>query len=359
MIQPPGKMTPLIRRSWIYDHLPQVPDWFVNFGHLEARKRLHNNLANRYRWEYLDNCPYCAGSELVHIANQERHGLPISVDLCMSCAFVFTNPRLSQDALSDLYKRDYRDIERGDIPDIHGFMYSLQASKGETIWGQIVRAKGEEQSLKRVADIGCGEGGLLGWIAENNPSVQVVGFELNLAAGQYGRDRGLDVRTEFFARGDCSFDVVTLEQVLEHMQDPAALIAEIAAAQDEGALLYVGVPGLFFYPAHYEGNFCTYLDYAHLYHFCLHTLERLVSPLGYQLVSGTEGVHAVFRRVAAPGPLTTPAVSGAAMRIFFEQEEAAFRGRGSHFRRNLRAYCRYMRLLAIHRMKHILRGTGA
>jgi hypothetical protein len=132
------------------------------------------------------------------------------------------------------------------------------------------------------------------------------------------------------------------------------LITEIAAAQKPGGLLYIGVPGLFAYPDHYEGNFCTYLDYAHLYHFCLYTLERLVTPLGYQLVSGTEVVHAVFRRVIDVQPLKTTPVSSLMMQQFFEREEAAFLERGSHFLRNLRGYLGYAKLLLGHRLKHLV-----
>lgn len=351
-----AKARPLIRRSWIYDHLPQVPGWFSNHGHLAARSRFHANLNGPYRWEFLDACPYCAGSNLVHVANQERHGLPISVDLCMHCALVFTNPRLAQDALNDLYKRDYRDIERGDMPNLHQFMYSLQASKGEMIWSMITAANDTGRTLYRVTDIGCGEGGLLGWIVENNPGVSAVGFELNIDAGKYGRGKGLDIRTEFFPAGEKKFDVIMLEQVLEHMHQPASLLGEIAAAQDEGALLYIGVPGLFAYPGHYEGNFCTYLDYAHLYHYCLHSLERIVVPFGYCLVSGTEAVHAVFRRTADAPEVRTSAVSGEEMRSFFEREEKLFRSRGSHLLRNLRSYARYLKMLLRYRLGQ---GSGS
>jgi SAM-dependent methyltransferase len=353
-----SKTAPLIHRSWIYNHLPQVPNWFTNQGHLDARARFHRKLAGQYRWDHLAGCPYCGCQRLIHVANQERHGLPISVELCMDCALVFTNPRLSSDSLNDLYKQDYRDIERGDIPDIHGFMYSLQSSKGEVIWDQIMAANHQGRPLKHVADIGCGEGGLLGWIAANNPCIQVTGYELNLMASRYGREKGLDIRTALFAPDKCGFDVVLLEQVLEHIQDPAALISEIAAAQENGTLLYIGVPGLFAYPGHYEGNFCTYLDYAHIYHFCLYTLERLVAPHGYELVSGSEVIHAVFRRTENRGALKTSAVTAAKMKEFFEREEALFRGRGSHFLRNLRGYSGYLKLFLRHRLKSVLKGVG-
>jgi SAM-dependent methyltransferase len=338
-----GKRRPVIRRSWIYDILPQVPTWFCEDGYFAARQRFKANLATSYTWEPLSECPMCASSELRSIANQERHGLPISVDLCLHCALVFTNPRLSNKSLNDLYRRDYREIERGVRPDIHEFMFSLQASKGALIWGMISKVLGPRTQRLRITDIGCGEGGLLGWIAGHEKSVDAVGFELNLEAGQYGRSRGLDIRSEVFSGGAEAFDVVMLEQVLEHMHDPASLIGEIAATQKSGALLYIGVPGLLAFPEHYDGNFLTYLDYAHMYHFCLYTLERVVVPHGYKLISGTEAVHAVFQRMddAKPAIVTKP-ISGPEMLEFFVGEERKFRERGSHFMRNRSGYRRYI-----------------
>ncbi len=336
---------PLIRRHWIYDYLPQVPTWFTNDGYFAARHRFKAKLAHAYTWEHLDQCPFCGHPEFQRIANQERHGLPISVDLCMNCAILFNNPRLSNASLEDLYKRDYREIERGVRDDLHEFMFELQGSKGEVIWSRIAAALPADRRDLKIADIGCGEGGLLGYILDHEAGAMGTGYELNLGAGEYARARGLDVRSEIFTGASGKFDVIILEQVLEHMHEPARLIAELAKAQNEGGLLFIGVPGIFAYPGHYQDNLGTYLDYAHMYHFSLYTLERLMAPCGYQLVSGNETVHAVFRRVAGTGTVTTPPATAQEMLTFLARAEADFRARGSHFWNNKGGYKRYLKAM--------------
>src|SRR5215813_3122601 len=121
---------PLIRRSAIYDILPQFPTWFLDFGHAAAKVRFLRKLKYEYRQEQLGACPQCGGKRLMLLANQERSGLPTSVMLCLDCALAFTDPRIDPAATIDHYKADYRGIERGSPPDLHHFMFDLQKSKG-------------------------------------------------------------------------------------------------------------------------------------------------------------------------------------------------------------------------------------
>ncbi len=333
---------PLIRRSALYDFLPQVPAWFCNVGHFAGKHRFRRKALRQYRHEKVQSCAWCGGFRFLSIANQERHGLPTSVLLCETCAFMFTSPRWDEASLSDHYRRDYRDIERGIIPDIHAFMFGLQASKGPLLWPTIA-AQLSARGIARpqVTEIGCGEGGLLSWIRDN-AAADVTGFELNLGASAYGRTRGLDIRSDHFTRESGSFDVIILEQVLEHLHDPSAFLAMLAAAQPAGRLLAIGVPGIMESMAHYDANFLVYLDYAHMSHFCLHTLERLVVPRGYRLLQGDETVFALFERTEESTQVTTPARSAAEIAAYLAQGEKDFRAKGSHLARNARSYIKYM-----------------
>lgn len=250
-------------------------------------------------------------------------------------------PRWDETSLSDHYRRDYRDIERGIVPDIHTFMFGLQFGKGPTLWPPIAKALAAQGMTKpRVAEIGCGEGGLLAWIRDSSEA-QVTGFELNVDASAYGRSRGLDIRADHFTAESGDYDVVILEQVLEHLHDPSAFISLLAAAQIPGSLLSIGVPGLMASGAHYGSNFLVYLDYAHMSHFCLHTLERLVVPHGYRLLQGDETVFALFERVAEAAAIQTPARSAAEIAAYLASEERNFLAKGSHLLRNAKAYIKY------------------
>lgn len=92
----------------------------------------------------------------------------------------------------------------------------------------------------RVLDVGCGVGDMLACRANT------VGVDINPRAVAWCRRRGLDARPMEpdrlpFADGD--FDGVVLDNVLEHLARPQALLAEIRRVLPVGGRFVVGVPG--------------------------------------------------------------------------------------------------------------------
>jgi len=337
---------PLIRRSILYDFLPQYPTWFTNRGHTAAKIRYLHKLRSEYSLETLRECPYCGGSDFTLLATQERSGLPTRVVLCTACCLVFTNPRLSEAALVDHYQDDYRRIERGDRPDLHQFMFDLQGSKGPVLWDFITQAGATFNGDASMLDIGCGEGGLLQWFSANSNLSKVSGFELNKEAATYGLQQGLDIRQTPFTKSDDTYDLVVLEQVLEHLSSPDDLLSTIARSQTAGAWLFIGVPGLLNFSTSYDHNFIAYLQYGHMVHYCLHTLERLVTKHGYRLVRGNEIVRALFQRTEnTTRILTTPPLQAAALTDLLLNSERIFSRRGSLLRNNWDHYRAYGILL--------------
>lgn len=337
---------PLVQRSLAFDFLPQYPTWFCNSGHTSAKVRFLHKLRAHGATEKLAVCPHCGGDKFKLLATQERSGLPTSVLLCLDCALVFTNPRLSEDFLKDHYIRDYRDIERGSRDDLHEFMFNLQASKGLVLW-EFVQAGGVQFSDgARFADVGCGEGGLVDWFSKNTGAGKFFGFELNAAAAEYGRARGIDVRAVEFSSSDGPYDLIVLEQVLEHLASPGDLLATIAASQRTGAWLYIGVPGILNFPKGYDHNFIAYLQYGHMFHYCLYTLERLLIPFGYSLAKGTDVVQALFQKVdAPPAAPVTPKVSADTIIQLLQQSEAEFSRRDSQLQKEWPYYKDYSKLM--------------
>jgi SAM-dependent methyltransferase len=338
---------PLVQRPLVFDFLPQFPTWFCNTGHTSAKLRfLHKRRANG-AVEAITACAYCGKSRFMLLANQERSGLPTSVLLCRDCALVFTNPRLSDAFLNDHYRKDYRDIERGERPDLHEFMFNLQGSKGPLLW-RFMRGGTGVRAIPgmAIADIGCGEGGLLRWFSQNTDATKFVGFELNTAAAAYGRSRGLDIRATEFQASEGPFDLIMLEQVLEHLSSPKELLASIAASQKPGDWLYIGVPGILNFPVGYDNNFIAYLQYGHMFHYCLHTLERLIIPFGYRLAIGNETVYALFQRVdeAHPAPSTQPIAADDVVQLL-QNSENVFQQRGDHLRNHWSDYKPYAKLM--------------
>jgi SAM-dependent methyltransferase len=93
----------------------------------------------------------------------------------------------------------------------------------------------------RMLDVGCGIGDMLAFRPHS------VGVDINERTVAYCRERGHDAhvmqpdRLPFDA---ASFDSVLLDNVLEHIAQPAPLLAEVHRVLAAGGRLLVGVPGV-------------------------------------------------------------------------------------------------------------------
>lgn len=85
----------------------------------------------------------------------------------------------------------------------------------------------------RLVEIGCGDGALLSELTGRGFASTRVGFDISPAAVELARQRpGVASTAVFDGRrtpaGDDSYDLAILSHVLEHVTDPAALLAEAA-----------------------------------------------------------------------------------------------------------------------------------
>lgn len=101
---------------------------------------------------------------------------------------------------------------------------------------------------KRILEIGCGSGTTSHFLA--NQRAAVVGIDISLNAIQMVRKKKTplillcaDARKLPF--GDCSFDVVFHQGVLEHFEDPLVLLKEQRRVLKDGGALLVDVPQKF------------------------------------------------------------------------------------------------------------------
>jgi len=89
-------------------------------------------------------------------------------------------------------------------------------------------------------DVGCGIGDMVRFRA------QTVGVDVNPKAVAYGQARGLAVQQmqpDLLPFPDGAFDGAVLDNVLEHLEKPEPLLAEIRRVLKAGGYFVVGVPG--------------------------------------------------------------------------------------------------------------------
>lgn len=261
-------------------------------------------------------CPLCSSQKLgplFEIAGQR-------VDRCSTCSLVLLNPQPAcpDDLLyaEGYYRGDCAVKERGQenvldparierrLEGCHGILEEI-----ERVWG----GKG------RLLDLGCGPGFLLkaardrGW---KTAGADVSSFATAYARKRYGIQEILTGPLEEVAFPLESFDVVTLQHVIEHFRDPVRMVQRIKGWMVSGGLLWIETPDIDSGTAKREGNHWTHIKVPeHLFYFSERTLTRLLVGQGFEVCSA-------HREVEGTGLLNAACGSMDRARRFYERNKA-------------------------------------
>ena len=172
----------------------------------------------------------------------DRYGYPgtFVLSLCPACGHRRLDAPMSEAQIADLYTRYYPrselDIETWTPPEEY-------AGIGAWWRGERANALRWVPSNVCVLDIGCGFGESLGY--HRNRGCDAHGVEADANILRVAERYGLNVRHGLFdARhyAPQSFDVVTLNQVIEHVIDPGQVLAGIRQVLKPGGLLVLSTP---------------------------------------------------------------------------------------------------------------------
>lgn len=193
-------------------------------------------------------CNNCEGRDTADVASGPDFEYACSdqqftVVRCRACGLAFLNPRPAPSALPVIYPEDYIPYRFDDYlpPLVNRIRMAMQKSK--------VRAV-ERYAPKDAAiwDVGCGGGFLLDCLKKYGPaSWTLTGFDISETALERVRAKGFATRTGRFETMDIedqSADVIILNQVIEHLDDPAAVVRRAHAALKPGGFLFIETPSL-------------------------------------------------------------------------------------------------------------------
>jgi SAM-dependent methyltransferase len=195
--------------------------------------------------------------------------------LCRGCALVFLCG--SQRDLDDYYSHDY-DFGLEDHPRSHDRVVRWVL--------QHMPASGD----RRLLEIGCGHGHLLGRLRERG--FRVSGVEPSHRAAEHARKAyGLTVACftlEALAGPvrEARYDAVLLIQTLEHLANPLGALSIVRSLMASDALLFVEVPHYFsptgLYRARVSGRYLPSPN--HLFVYSAETLTAFMKRAGFDIV---------------------------------------------------------------------------
>lgn len=195
---------------------------------------------------------------------------------CRHCGFVYANPRWSNEALIEAYAavedRTYLQEREGRELTFRKHLQSLQKFTGP--------ADG-----RSLLDIGA----YIGVFVETAAAAgwDAWGVEPSEWAAAEAQKHGLNVivgTQDALELEGRSFDVVTMWDVIEHMDDPAAELAKAFQLLNPGGLLAVHTMDIDSLTARVMGRRWPWLMDMHLHYFSQRTLAKMLIQNGYEVI---------------------------------------------------------------------------
>lgn len=211
-------------------------------------------------------------------------GDEFNVVKCDNCGLIYLNPRPAPSELSMIYPDEYIPYRFDDY--LSGFVNELRMA--------VQRCK--VKALKKYAkpnatiwDVGCGGGFFLDCLRRfGMPSWDLVGVDISKSAiekierkdftGICGRFEDIDIEAE-------SVDIIVMNQVIEHLDDPSAVVDKSYHVLRKGGHIFIETPSIegwdavIFKTRHWGGWHFP----RHWTFFSQHTLSQLLSKKGFQI----------------------------------------------------------------------------
>lgn len=238
------------------------------------------------------------GREGTHevVSESDRSGRPLRTVICMETGLVRNDPVPDDAELERFYAADYRVAYKGaGKPRRRQILRNFRRTAA---WVRTYRDILD--GANRVLDVGAGSGEFAFLMTRLGKTVR--GIEPNARYAAWCREQlGLDIRTAHLAPdlfAPQQFDLIRLNHVLEHLNDPVKHLGWIARWLAPGGLLYVEVPNIETYCR--EKSRGRMFHYAHVFNFNPWTMRACAGLAGLaeasetaQRSSGTTG--AFFR----------------------------------------------------------------
>ena len=204
---------------------------------------------------------------------------------CRNCGLVYMNPQPSMEELAKYYPEDYPPYHPHDIfaygpilRTVQRIYHTIRPPRAHTVPTQ--KFISTDASVKKVLDFGCGAGHTLIKLQLEHPKWELFGFDIstNKEVKQVGN---VTIYYDDFARMESdfepnSFDIIYLNNVLEHVHDPHDTLTRLRALLKPGSEMIIEIPNITSIKFRIFGKYFSSLEIPrHLYHFSPDTIRKV------------------------------------------------------------------------------------
>lgn len=290
------------------------------------------DLMNPHVWkedelEYLGRCPVCSSSDRAlkykNVPDLRTRTLgEWNYYHCVGCEVLYLDPRPTELNIKYIYenyythtpqqerkrenwtdrfalgmRNDYLSKKYGyrNEPALGGgnFLMYLLPPWLRLEWDHFARDLPKAEPGKNcLLDVGCGNGQFL--VTVRSAGWHVTGIDFDQAAVHTAQKLGVDARLGALAEQhfpDCSFDVVTLSHMIEHVHNPRELVTECARILKPGGILWLVTPNNNSIIHKKFKNFWYDLCPHHLVLFNPNSLKKVLQSCNFTVIQKQRGLH--------------------------------------------------------------------
>ncbi len=250
-------------------------------------------------------CNLCGAAAATVLSERSRSGAYLRTVACTGCGLVWSDPRPHDP------RRFYTDAYRLEYKGTYAPRPKHVLRAGRVALSRLDKIRPFLRPGLRILDVGSGGGEFAYLLASLGHTVR--GVEPNRGYATYAAaEYDLDIEVGFI--GDIalqpeSYDLITIWHVLEHTEDPGAVLRQLREALRPGGVLVVEVPNV---EATCQWPASSFHE-AHLFNFNAATLGRLGARVGLTTAATTlaaDGGNLTMGFRAAPfTAATTPAAA--------------------------------------------------
>jgi 2-polyprenyl-3-methyl-5-hydroxy-6-metoxy-1,4-benzoquinol methylase len=225
--------------------------------------------------EEIKSCPVCKKSKFESFLSVKDHFLSqeqFNLVKCVSCGFIFINPRPDSDEIGRYYKSEDYISHNASKKDLISRVYKAARNFSIRLKFKIVK---QYANAATILDYGCGTGEFLAYCKKMG--LKTVGIEPSETARTFAtKHNGIVVYDKLSKIDDRqgTFDCITLLHVLEHIHDLNETVVKIKALLSPSGVLIVAVPNCTSPDAReYKSFWAAYDVPRHLYHFTEETIK--------------------------------------------------------------------------------------
>lgn len=230
---------------------------------------------------------WCGCTEGTRYAHPDRHGVPLSLVVCLACTTVRVECYLSDDAIEDFYATKYRAMYDHDGPDA---LFANQRKAGEGLRKLLGIG-----ALDCVVDYGSGAGGLLAAFPD---ATRRIGIEPGEYASHGESACPMFIVDDSDHINDGVADYVFAIHTIEHMTSLQWALRDHMRMMKPDGRLVVEVPSLAMAGKSY-GTLSNYLQVPHYWQFTHDTLIAAARSVGLEPTRSAPFAIVEFKRATA------------------------------------------------------------